>query len=96
MVVHSSPKGIAWVRFLPPLPKKMKFKNHNGFGLISLILSLAIVSILIAVYLNSDESSNPKTTREAGQEGIEQAKINNQKLLEQQTEIQNQINSINP
>jgi len=60
--------------------------------LISLVLALAIIGIMLAMYYQGrGEKSSPKQT---GQEAIEQTKRNNQLQIENQLEIQNQINSI--
>ncbi len=67
---------------------------NKGFVLISLIITIAIIAILTALYYSRTEEGKP-SPRETGQKAIEEAKINNALELQHQIEIQNELNSIN-
>jgi hypothetical protein len=73
----------------------MQTKNNSGFLLISLVIALAIIAILFSLYFKKNDSEQA-SQMERGQQGIEDAKQNKELLIEQNLEIQNQINSINP
>ncbi len=71
----------------------MKTKNNqNGFLLISLILAIAIMAILAAVYYGGGKDGQ-KSQKQAGQNAIEQTKQNNELMNSQHLEIQNELNS---
>ena len=66
--------------------------KQQGFVLLSLILAIVIIVILVVLYFKNPSAE--KSTFEAGQQGMEQAKQNKDTLLNQQIDIQNQLNSI--
>ena len=72
----------------------IKHQNQNGFLLISLLLAVAIIAILVAVYYGGGKNSQ-QSQLQTGQKAIEQTKQNNTLLENQHLEIQNQLNSIN-
>ena len=74
---------------MPPINRL----GNKGFVLISLIITIAIIAVLTALYYSRSESGKP-SARETGQKAIEDAKANNASELEHQIQIQNELNSI--
>ena len=64
-----------------------------GFALISILLAVAIIAIMVALYFGKS-GSNTASVRQTGQKAVDQTKENNALQLQQQTEIQNQLNSV--
>lgn len=68
------------------------YQNQKGFGLILLIIGLALMGLLVVLYLTgSDPPGNAKAPIEAGQEGIEQAKQINQDSQQYQSTVNQQL-----
>lgn len=65
--------------------------KQNGFGLIILIIGIALVAIFIAAYFTKTSSKNQKTQYETGQEAIQQAKQINADSLIEAKNIQNEL-----
>ena len=73
-------------------------KSQNGFGLIVLVIALAIIAILFVYFLKPGSES--QSVVETGKKAEDQLNDSNQKMqnyqgeLEQNINIQNDINSI--
>lgn len=71
--------------------------SQTGFGLILLIIGLALIGVIFAFYFTRD-GDEQQSQYETGQAAIEQARQINQgsqqtKQLEEQLELQNNLNS---
>jgi competence protein ComGC len=73
-------------------------KSQNGFGLIVLVIALAIIAILFVYFLKP--GAKKESVVETGRKAEDQLNDSNQKMqnyqgeLEQNINIQNDINSI--
>lgn len=60
--------------------------------MISLLIAVAIIAILAMLYFKKSDNTG-KSTMQAGQQGIEQAKQNNSLEKQQHEQIQEQLNN---
>jgi len=74
---------------MPPINRL----GNKGFVLISLIITIAIIAILTALYYSRSDNGKP-SAKETGKKAIEDAKTNNALELEHQIQIQNELYSI--
>jgi|GEM_PF-5758644 len=70
----------------------MKKQENQGFALITLLITLAIIAVWASLYFT--KSNNKQSFVETGNNAIEQTKQNNTQQYENQIEIQNNLNSI--
>ena len=73
--------------------KNKKNSEQAGFLLIILIISIAIMALLAALYYK-DSAGEKTSPAQVGKKAIEQTKDNNLLQLNRQIEIQNELNSI--
>jgi len=67
--------------------------GRDGFVLISLILAIAIIAVIFAVYYGGS-GGNSQSVKKAGDNAVQQIKINNTSEIENHIQIQNELNSI--
>ncbi len=74
-------------------------KTQQGFGLILLIIGLALIGVMLAVYFTRGGGGQQKSQYDTGQEAIQQAREIQQgsspqtKQLQEEIEIQNNLNA---
>ena len=72
----------------------MKFPIQNrGFALIGLLVVIAIIAILFAMYYGKS-GDKAESIQQTGQRAVEQTKKNNASEIQNHLEIQNELNSI--
>lgn len=68
-------------------------KKHSGIALLGVLITLAIIAALVALYYGNSERGR-QSSAQTGKKAIEETKQNNTTQIEQHIEIQNELNSI--